>query len=111
MRTLGRRAIIATLALALLGAGFCPSRAFADGDEKSEAPKTRSPKIEAPAPLTERERFLLDRLWQLEQRVAELESKSSAKPQVDQIAATSLAAPSPATTGHPPASASASSVP
>src|ERR1700686_5508453 len=78
MRTLGRRAIIATLALALLGAGFCPSRAFADGDEKSEAPKTRSPKIEAPAPLTERERLLLDRLEQLEQRVAELESKSSA---------------------------------
>jgi hypothetical protein len=34
-------------------------------------------KIEAPAPLTERERMLLDRVEMLEQRVAELESKGA----------------------------------
>src|ERR1700720_2991903 len=109
MRTLGRRAIIATLALALLSVGFCPSRAFADGDEKSEAPKARSPKIEAPAPLTERERLLLDRLEQLEQRVAELEAKSSTSTRVDEATATLLAVPS-AATGQPPVSAPVSSV-
>jgi hypothetical protein len=76
MRTLGRTAVMAILAVALLGVGFCPSRAFADGDEKSEAPKARPPRIEAPAAITERERLLLDRLEQLEQRVAELEAKN-----------------------------------
>src|ERR1700682_4375576 len=56
-----------------------PVAAFADGG-KGEPPAkpAAAAKIEAPAPLTERERWLLDRVEQLEKRVADLESKSNA---------------------------------
>jgi hypothetical protein len=47
-------------------------RTFADDDGKDKSAAT---KIEAPAPLTERERLLLDRVEQLEKRVADLEGK------------------------------------
>jgi hypothetical protein len=51
---------------------------FADDDGKDKAPdKSAAKKIEAPAPLTERERLLLDRVEQLEKRVADLEDKGS----------------------------------
>jgi Putative beta-barrel porin-2, OmpL-like. bbp2 len=76
MRTFGRTAVITPLALMFLGV-LCPGRLLADGDGKSEAPKVKLSTVEAPAPLTERERMLLDRVEQLEQRVAELEAKSS----------------------------------
>ena len=53
-------------------------RAFADDDGKDKAPdKSAATKIEAPAPLTERERLLLDRVEQLEKRVADLEVKGN----------------------------------
>src|SRR4029077_16806557 len=77
MRTLGRKTIVTPLAIMLL-CTLCAGRLLADGDGKSEAAKTRPPKIEAPAPLTERERLLLDRMEECEQRVAELETKSNA---------------------------------
>jgi hypothetical protein len=108
MRTLGRTAVMAILAFALLGVGFCPSRAFTDGDEKSEVPKARPPRIAAPAAITERERLLLDRLEQLEQRVAELEAKSSASTHGSEAGAAQLAVES-AATGQPAANAPASS--
>jgi hypothetical protein len=56
-----------------------PVVAFGDDNGKGEPPAKPSAaaKIEAPAPLTERERWLLDRVEQLEKRVAELETKSS----------------------------------
>ncbi len=73
------------LCTALLCIGFAPSALPASdgsGDaEKKTAPakatatKPAADKIDAPAPLTERERLLLDRLEQLEKRVAELEAK------------------------------------
>jgi len=55
-----------------------PVIAFAD-DGKGEPPAkpAAAPKIEAPAPLTERERWMLDRVEQLEKRVAELEVKGN----------------------------------
>jgi hypothetical protein len=55
-----------------------PIVAFAD-DGKGEPPAkpAAAAKIEAPAPLTERERWLLDRVEQLEKRVAELEVKGN----------------------------------
>ncbi len=73
MRTLGR---IAGRMLPVWLGLFCaiefPHPALADGNEKNES---KAPtKIEAPAPLTERERWLLDRMEQLEKRVAELEA-------------------------------------
>jgi len=52
--------------------------AFAGDDDKEKPPaKAAATKIEAPAPLTERERLLLDRVEQLEKRVADLEGKGN----------------------------------
>ena len=62
---------------------FCgitlPAFAFGDDDRKGEpaAAPAGEKKVDAPAPLTERERWLLDRVEQLEKRVADLESKGS----------------------------------
>ena len=77
MRTLVGKAIITPLTLGFLCVGLCPAWAFANGDWKNETPKAPPPKIEAPAPLTERERWLLDRMEQLEKRVAELEANGN----------------------------------
>ena len=77
MRTLGQKVVVVPLVLIFLSALY-PGRLVADGDGKSEAAKAKPLKIETPAPLTERERLLLDRVEQLEQRVAELEAKSNA---------------------------------
>ena len=60
-----------------------PGLALADGKDgnappaKTEAAKPGAVKGDAPAPLTERERWMLDRMEQLEKRVAELESRGS----------------------------------
>ncbi|MGB6499589.1 MAG: outer membrane beta-barrel protein [Candidatus Acidiferrum sp.] len=69
-------AIVTTILLASLA----PSASFADDDKdkKSEPAKAAPAKPDAPAPLTERERMLLDRVEQLEKRVAELEAKQPA---------------------------------
>jgi Putative beta-barrel porin-2, OmpL-like. bbp2 len=101
MRMLGQKTIVTPLALMLLCI-LCPGRLLADGDGKNEGAKAKPPRIEAPAPLTERERLMLDRMEQLEQRVAELEAKSSASaPGVSGVgAATQPVAPSVAT-GQP----------
>ena len=76
MRTLEQIAEKMTpLWIGLLCAASFPHSALADGNDKNES---KAPtKIEAPAPLTERERWLLDRMEQLEKRVAELEAKGS----------------------------------
>src|SRR6266853_1474061 len=68
------------VSLILVGV-FCGSAfgvpAFADDDGKGQSPaQPAAAKIEAPAPLTERERQLLDRVEQLEKRMAELEGKA-----------------------------------
>src|SRR5580765_6107436 len=69
------------VSLLVVGA-FCViaagARAFADDDGKDHPPAKPAPttKIDAPAPLTERERQLLDRVEQLEKRMAELEDKA-----------------------------------
>jgi len=101
MRMLGRKTIVTPLKLMLLCI-LCPGRLLADGDGKSDAAKAKPPRIEAPAPLTERERLMLDRMEELERRVAELEAKSSASaPGVSGVgAATQPVAPSVAT-GQP----------
>src|SRR5215475_11228528 len=51
---------------------------FADDDAKTGTPtSTNAPQLDSPKPgLTERERWLLDKVEQLEKRVAELESKT-----------------------------------
>src|SRR6266849_313707 len=61
---------------ALLCSSAVPSRVFADDKESSTPPpKSALAKPDSPAPLTERERWMLDRIGQLEKRMAELESK------------------------------------
>src|SRR5467141_1155112 len=71
------------LLAALLCASIVPDRLLAD-DKDTSSPSTKSApaksdgaKIEVPAPLTERERLLLDRVELLEKRVEELETKGS----------------------------------
>src|ERR1700694_5830510 len=62
----------------LLGTSIVPSRLLADDNEASKPPAKPAPaKPDSPAPLTERERWMLDRMEQLEKRVAELESKGN----------------------------------
>ena len=77
----------------VLGAPGC---VFADDGGKGTQPATKSDaapaeKKETSAPLTERERMLLDRVEQLEQRVAELEMKSGARAAVTANAASASA--------------------
>ena len=65
--------------LTLLGFSVGSVLAFADDDGKDNPPaKPATTNIEAPAPLTARERMLLDRVEQLERRVADLEGKTNA---------------------------------
>jgi hypothetical protein len=71
-----KRLVSLTLVVVSYGSAV-PFVAFAD-DSKREPPAkpATAAKTEAPAPLTERERWLLDRVEQLEKRVAELETKT-----------------------------------
>jgi hypothetical protein len=75
------KGLIWSLLLALLFVGAAPGRLLADDDDKNHGenpPKAAAVKIEAPVPgLTAREQLLLDRVEQLEKRVAELESKGT----------------------------------
>jgi hypothetical protein len=109
----------------LLCASMVPDRLMADDKDTGNPPSKSAPaksdgaKIEAPAPLTERERWLLDRVELLEKRVAELETKGSAPAAPAAAAAssqpgslsssTSTVAPSAASVTSAPAAAEANS--
>ena len=84
----GESGLIGLTLMALLVVGMASGPVFADDKassdsstkgEKTETAKPVTSKADPPAPLTERERWLLDRVEQLEKRVAELESKNNAK--------------------------------
>jgi hypothetical protein len=84
MRAFNKKTELAWIGMVtLLGVGSCPGPLLADGKDDNVASaktteKAAAEKIEAPLPgLTERERWLLDRVEQLEKRVAELESKGN----------------------------------
>ena len=76
-----KRGFIGLVLAVLLYSSAAPGVVLADGKndgtpaEKPEKAKPGTIKVEAPAPLTERERLLLDRVEQLEKRMAELEAK------------------------------------
>jgi hypothetical protein len=75
---LEKRISVLTLVVALSFASTAPGVLLADGDKDKENPpaKAGAAKPDATAAgLTERERMLLDRIEQLEKRVAELEAK------------------------------------
>jgi hypothetical protein len=70
--------LVAVILAALCCGSALRALAFVDDDGKEKPPtKPAATKIEAPAPLTERERLLLDRVEQLEKRVADLEGKGN----------------------------------
>jgi hypothetical protein len=101
------RKILCLLFGALICTSGAPNRLFAD-DKESGNPPTKpaaAKRDEAAAGLTERERWLLDRVEQLEKRVAELEAK--ANPPV--LAAASAPVPQPAAENavNPPAASGA----
>src|SRR4030095_14744660 len=78
-------------------------RVFADGDGNDSPPAkpVAGTKSEAPAPLTERERLLLNRVEQLEKRVADLEGKGNpvAGSGADEAAEPASTTPVPSTAG------------
>jgi hypothetical protein len=81
MRAFGQKTNFTWLVFAaLLCTSLFPGRVFAGDKNDSNPPAKAVPmKMDAPAPgLTERERWLLDRVEQLEKRVADLESKGTA---------------------------------
>src|SRR5450432_2649308 len=74
----------ASLICIVLAASWCssaaPIRVLADDKNnpapaKTDAAERSAPLVNVPAPLTQRERLLLDRVELLEKRVAELEAK------------------------------------
>src|ERR1700741_1201700 len=71
------RRLVPLMLVAMSCGSAVPPFAFANDGGKGEPPAkpAAAAKIEAPAPLTERERWLLDRVEQLEKRVADLESR------------------------------------
>ncbi len=78
---LQKRIFILSILAALLCGGLAPGLLLADDEKDKNTPpaKAAPAKPDAPAPgLTERERMLLDRVEQLEKRVAELEAKEPA---------------------------------
>src|SRR6266853_2020293 len=82
--------VVSSVLVTVLCGGTIPVSASTDDAGKSERPaKPAVAKVDAPAPLTERERWLLDRVEELEKRVADLESKGkpSESPAADPSAA------------------------
>jgi len=101
------------LLIVLIGVIALPCSAFADdgnADKKaSESPaKAASAKIESPAPLTERERWLLDQVEELRRRVAELESKAT--PSAAPVAEAPAAQPAASNAANPSAALSHASL-
>jgi hypothetical protein len=75
---LAMRGTITSLCFTMLLTLSIPKPAQADEkDGNARADKSATKKVDAPTPLTDRERWLLDRVEQLEKRVADLESKDS----------------------------------
>ncbi|MGB8495220.1 MAG: outer membrane beta-barrel protein [Candidatus Acidiferrum sp.] len=93
------------LLIVLVGTIAVPVFSFADDDTDKRASnppaKPAAAKIESPAPLTERERWLLEQVEELKRRVTELESK------VNPPAAPAAAAPAPQPASSTLASSSA----
>ncbi len=79
MHVLGQKGVVSLVLVAGFYGSTIPAFASTDANGKSEAPaKREAAKVDAPAPLTERERWLLDRVEELEKRVADIESKGNA---------------------------------
>src|SRR5256886_9537243 len=79
MHVLDQKGVVSLVLVAAFYGSTIPAFASTDANDKSESPaKREAAKIDAPAPLNERERWLLDRVEELEKRVADIESKGNA---------------------------------
>jgi Putative beta-barrel porin-2, OmpL-like. bbp2 len=105
MRVLELKKLASLMLVAVSCGSAIPVFVLADDNGKGESPAkpAAGAKIEAPAPLTERERWLLDRVEQLEKRVADLESFKSNPPAATAADAAAAQPPS----ANPAASAAA----
>jgi Putative beta-barrel porin-2, OmpL-like. bbp2 len=94
MLILGLKRVVSLVLVAICYGSAVPVFASTDDNGKSEPPAKRvAAKVDAPAPLTERERWLLDRVEELEKRVADLESKGkTSEPPAADMSAAPLAA-------------------
>jgi Putative beta-barrel porin-2, OmpL-like. bbp2 len=114
-----KRGFVGLVLAGLLYCSATPGVVFADGKDgdtpaaKTETAKPRAAKVDAPLPLTERERLLLDRIEQLEKRMAAMEAKGNSSAP----AAAAASAPQPASStasdlasGTPAATVAAPSV-
>jgi hypothetical protein len=98
-----KRVLLGVSLAAALSSGVAPGLLMAGDEEKPNPPSKATPvKLDAPAPgLTERERWLLDRVEQLEKRVADLESthNPAAAASAETSAVPAVAANTPASAG------------
>ena len=115
MLILGLKRVVSLMLVAVCYGSAVSVFASTDDNGKSEPPAKRvAAKVDAPAPLTERERWLLDRVEELEKRVADLESKgrsgadtsgadiSSAQPSAANAIPSTVAAAAPSITAGGP---------
>jgi hypothetical protein len=86
------RELTATILGMVFSISLFPNLLYADDEGKADtsAKDARLKTAAPPAPLTERERWLLDRVEQLEKRVAELESKSGNSPETSSVTSPAL---------------------
>jgi hypothetical protein len=101
-----KRGLIGLALAGFLYSSAVPGLVHADGKDddtppaKTETAKPGVAKVDAPAPLTERERWMLDRMEQLEKRISELEAKGQpAPPSGEATAQPSAVAPTAAQPG------------
>src|SRR6266480_739093 len=74
MHVWGQKGVVSLVLVAGFYGSTIPAFASTDANGKSKPPaKREAAKVDAPAPLTERERWLLDRVEELEKRVADIE--------------------------------------
>jgi hypothetical protein len=99
-----KREFVWPVALAFLCLIATPSRSLGDDKGNSDGSPKKSTAVDAPVPLTERERILLDRLEELERRVADLEANkqpAAASPATPQVGAEPIGSTQPASAKAP----------
>src|ERR1700682_3661336 len=107
------RKILRLLLATILCTTIIPFRSLAD-DKETTNPRARPAptKPDSPAPLTERERWMLDRMEQLEKRVAELEAKGNPPaPAAAEVSTTQPSSPTSVITSAQPSGANVASAP
>jgi hypothetical protein len=90
-----KREFVWSVALAFLCLVAAPCRLLGEDKANSDGSPKKSTEVDAPVPVTERERILMDRLEELERRVADLEASRppAASPANSEVAATGKSQP------------------